>query len=327
MPAFPDPLGPFLSPVALLIAAGLAGLYLRGLGRPRLIRENVDGLRHLAFGAGLILWVVAMNWPLAPAAQRLFALHQLGHLLLRLLGPLLFVLARPWPVLVAGLSRPARRALDGPALRGVLRLGARLPLAFALMVGWFYFWQLPAVHNAALASPGLILLAHLGMAVFGVNFLACLLDRRETPDAHLQAPRVLAAIGVILSNILLGSLTTLKEVVTYTAYDLRGRLWDMAPLADETIGGYTIWVPSSMIMIVVILLVISGWNAAELRRWENRHRWSGSNAAALEFPETAQELRLKVATPNRQMGQALAVTALAIFLVVMSTAIAVLSLL
>ena len=51
-----------------------------------------------------------------------------------------------------------------------------------------------------------------------------------------------------------------------------------------------------------------------------------SNAAALEFPETAEELRLKVAGPNRQMAGALALTSLSIFLVVMVTAITILSL-
>ena len=29
-------------------------------------------------------------------------------------------------------------------------------------------------------------------------------------------------------------------------------------------GGYTIWVPSSMVIIVAIILVFNGWNAADL---------------------------------------------------------------
>ena len=44
-----------------------------------------------------------------------------------------------------------------------------------------------------------------------------------------------------------------------------------------------------------------------------------SNSAALEFPETAGELRLKVAGPNRRLAGALATTSLTIFLVVMAT--------
>jgi putative membrane protein len=45
----------------------------------------------------------------------------------------------------------------------------------------------------------------------------------------------------------------------------------------------------------------------------------GSNAAALEFPETAAELRLKVKKPNRDMGRTLALGAFAMFSIVMIT--------
>lgn len=299
---------------------GIGWLYLRGLARPRLVASPVSELRHAGVIVALALWLVTFNGPLAVAAHRLFALHQAEHLGLRLLAPLLFTLANPWPVLIAGLPRRARRAARWLGRR--LDLLRRLPVALALLIAWFYLWQFPALHNAALTSPALTLLAHLGMVLTGVNFFACVLDRRDNPKAHLQAPRVLAATLVILSNILLGSLTTLKETVLYSGYDAAGRLWDFAPLADETVGGYTIWVPSSMVMIVTVLFIITGWNAAEVRRWKNRHAlMRQSNSAALEFPETATELRLKVADPNRRVAGALATTSLSIFLVVMATVI------
>ena len=82
-----------------------------------------------------------------------------------------------------------------------------------------------------------------------------------------------------------------------------------------------------MIMIVAIVLVFNGWNRAEERRWNARHTlMRQSNSAALEFPETAQELRLKVTRPNRDLGRTLAVAALSMFAVVMVTAITVVSL-
>ncbi|SFU15812.1 hypothetical protein [Sedimentitalea nanhaiensis] len=94
----------------------------------------------------------------------------------------------------------------------------------------------------------------------------------------------------------------------------------LSALADETIGGYTIWVPSSMVLIVAIILVLNGWNAAEVRRWNTQYELRrGSNAAALEFPETAEELRLKVEKPNRDMGRTLALGVLAMFSTIMIT--------
>ena len=320
-----DPFGPALSPVVLAAIVGLIWLYLRGVTRPRLVRERVSSVRHSLFAVGVVLLVFTFDGPLAIAGQRLFAVHQVQHLVIRLLGPMLVILAHPWPVLRAGLPpelrRGLRRAGYRPAPRSAARILTRLDVSFALLIAALYLWQVPALHNAALTMPPLALLAHAGMALAGLNFFAVVLGRRDAPEGAIQSLRLLALVGVIVSNILLGSLTTLKEVVLYTGYDIAGRLRDFAPLADETAGGYTIWVPSSFVIIAAIILVLNGWNAAELRRWNARNDWTGSNAAALEFPETAAELRLKVAGPNRRMGRTLALASAVMFATVMITGI------
>ena len=318
-----DPFGPALSPVALVAIAGLAWLYLRGTGRPRLVGERVGPLRHVLFAAGTLMLALAFEGPLAGAGQRLFFAHQVQHLAIRLLGPMLIVLAHPWPVLRAGLPRGVRHGLarfgDRPATRVVVRALTRLDVSFILLIAALYFWQVPALHNAAVSRPPLVLVAHAGMVLAGLNFFAVVFDRRDAPEAATQSLRLLALVGIIVSNILLGSLTTMKEKVLYTAYDVSGRLWNFAPMADETTGGYTIWVPSSFVIIAAIILVFNGWNAVEVRRWNARHSWTGSNAAALEFPETAYELRLKVTEPNRRMGRTLALVSAAMFATVMIT--------
>ena len=318
-----DPFGPALSPVVLIALVGLIWLYLRGAARPRLAGERVGPVRHLLFATGILLFVLAFDAPLAPTGQQLFAVHQIQHLIVRLAGPMLFTLAYPWPVLRAGLPRNWRRGLrDLGHWRPVgLTVGllSRLGVSFFLLVGSLYLWQVPALHNAALAIPALALLAHLSMVLSGLLFFSIVFDRRDAPEGAVQSLRLFALIGVIVSNILLGSLTTLKSVALYAGYDSLGRLWGFTPLVDEAIGGYTIWVPSSILMIAAIILVFNGWNAAEVRRWNARHGWAGSNAAALAYPETAYELRLKVTDPNRRMGRTLALTAATMFAIVMIT--------
>jgi len=320
-----DPFGAALSVVAFAAIAGLLWLYLRGRGRPRLVQERVSPVRHILFAFGVLMVVLALEGPLASAGPRLFAVHQVQHLLLRLIGPMLIVLAHPWPVLRAGLARGPRRWLgrmaEHPACAVSARFLTRLDVSFIIMVSALYFWQVPALHNAAVALPSLALLAHFSMTLAGLHFFAVTLGRRAAADGSVHRGRLAALVGIILSNILLGSLTTLKGTVYYTAYDVRGRLWGFAPLADETIGGYTIWVPSSIVLIAAIILVFNGWNAAELRRWNARHNWSGSNAAALEFPETAHELRLRVTEPNRRTGRTLTLVSAVIFATVMITGI------
>ena len=320
-----DPFGPALSPVVLAALAGLIWLYLRGAARPRLVRERLGAVRHLLFAAGVSLFAVAFDAPLAPTGQQLFAAHQVQHLLVRLLAPMLVILAYPWPILRAGL--PARRRHNLRDLENWLpisfatRFLTGLGVSFAFLIASLYLWQVPTLHNATLIIPALALLAHLSMALSGLLFFAVVLDRRDAPQGAIQGLRVLALVGVIVSNILLGSLTTMKTVALYTAYGMAERLWGLTPLADETIGGYTIWVPSSMVIIVAIILVFNGWNAAEVRRWNTRNNWTGSNSTTLEFPETAHELRLKVTDPNRRMGRTLALSAATMFAIVMITAV------
>ncbi|HHH89121.1 MAG TPA: cytochrome c oxidase assembly protein [Aliiroseovarius sp.] len=295
--------------VATGVLGGLVWLHRRGLPVARRL-----GRAGAPVGLGLAvgIWALSLLPPGASVFTRLFSIHEAGHLALRLLAPLLFVLAWPFPALIAGLPRGWRRGLRRMRAAGLLGgLLAGLPMALALLIAWFYLWHLPALQEAARARPLLLLGVHLGMAASGVNFLARVLDRRGDPQAMTQARRLLAVTVVILSNILLGSLITLKEVVLYPGY--------AGGISGESIGGYTIWVPSSMVMIVVILLLFGRWNAAEERRWQNRHLAGGPNFAALEFPETAEELRLKTAAPNLSFARLLGVTALAIFLTVFST--------
>ncbi len=318
-----DPFGPEASPVVLAVAAGVAWLYLRGLRRPRLAGGQPGLLRPLLFAAGVLALVLSLDAPLSPPAQKLFLVHQVQHLLVRLLGPLLIVLSRPWPVLAAGLPRTWRKLLGRmgtrPAVARARALFLRLPVAFALLVASLYLWQVPALHEAALATPPLALLAHGAMVAAGLLFFALILDPRDPPEGAPHPFRALALIGVILSNILLGSLTTLKETVLYTGYGTGERLWGFAPLADETIGGYTIWVPSSILILLTLLILTNGWNAAESRHWAARHGWRGSNSAALEYPETAEELWLKVKDTNRRTGRTMAAISLTVFAFVVIT--------
>lgn len=320
-----DPFGAALSPAVLGLIGGILWLYLRGVYRPRQVLEPVSTLRHGLFFVGAAFLTLAFDGPLAASATRLFAAHQFQHIVIRLLAPMLVILAHPWPVLRAGLPRPLRHRLDTAATHKLTRAAARglirLDVSFLLLISTLYVWQLPALHNTALALPGLTLVAHLAMTVAGLIFFAAIFDRRDAPAGALHSLRLLALFSVIVSNILLGALTTMKERVLYSGYDIAGRLWGIAPLVDETVGGYLIWVPSSFVIIAAIILAFNGWNAAELRRWNSRNDWTGSNAAALEFPETAYELRLKVEDPNRRMGRTLALVSATLFATVMITVI------
>jgi len=321
-----DPFGPALSPVAVVLLLAILCLYLRGLSRPTRLRRPVTRLQMGFFLAGLGSIALAGNGPLAPAGHSLFFAHQVEHLLLRLLGPLLIVISRPWHLIHVALSRRWRRRLVSYREKRLTRILAHPAVATAMLITSLYVWQIPEAYGLAQNSPAVEILAHILMVATGLWYFAMLLDPRDPPEGHARGARLMSGFVLIVSNILLGSLTTLKETVVYSEYHSLAGSSTMSPLVDETIGGYTIWVPSSMIMILAIILVLNEWHRAEERRWANRFAHQQSNSAALEFPETAEELWLKVSDPNRQMGRSLALGALAMFSLVMVTAISVFSL-
>ena len=298
-----------------------AWFYVRGLARSARIRGTVSVWRQALFFAGLTCILAATNAPLASLGHSLFSVHQVEHLLLRLAGPLLIAVSQPWRLLQAGLNRRWRRYLGALGKSIALRFLAHPVTATAALITSLFIWQIPVLYGLAQRIAAIEVFAHFAMVLAGIWYFGMLFDPRDPPEGARRGARLISGFAVIVSNIFLGSLTTLKEVSLYASYQTAGTGF-LDPLSDETMGGYTIWVPSSMLMIAAIILVMNGWNAAEVRRWNSRYELvRGSNSAALEFPETAEELRLKVAEPNRDMGRTLAIGALVMFFIVMTTVV------
>ena len=317
-----DPFGYVLSPVSLIVVGLTAWLFLRGLKIHARCLGRVSGWRRTAFFAGLAAVLVATNGPLAPLGHSLFSVHQVEHLLLRLVGPLLIAVSQPWLGLQAGLKREWRRRLAAIGRARIPRFLALPASATSLLIGALFVWQIPMIYALTQRIAAMEALAHLSMVLAGLWYFALLFDLRDPPEGARRGARLMSGFVVIVSNIFLGSLTTLKDVPLYGSEIIAASDGRLRALADETIGGYVIWVPSSMVLIVAIILVLNGWNAAEERRWTSRYDlMRQSNAAALEFPETAEELRLKVEKPNRDMGRTLALGAFSMFMVGMITVV------
>lgn len=122
---------------------------------------------------------------------------------------------------------------------------------------------------------------------------------------------------VILSNILLGAVTAIKGVELYPAYDDPGRLFGYTPMADEQVGGFIIWMPSSMMCILAVLIVLHMLGLFETRLDERRRIQPGSNAIALLYPTTAAELIARARPRNRAMALAFSIFVASVFTTVM----------
>lgn len=290
----------------------------------RLVRPK-SHVRLALFVAGLGITGGVFLGPLPGLGHQYFFVHQTEHLVARLLGPMLIALSQPGGWLAAGLSKRWRseisRALRSPVIRAVRNPG----LATFLLIASLYIWQLPATYSYAQVFETLEFAAHFGMVAAGISYFLAVLGPGGVGGWPYGA-RLMTVFVVIVSNILLGALITLKEVSLYSDAPMAFSDGQRFGLSDETTGGYIIWVPSSILMIVAIMLIMNGWNRFEEARWQGRNNRRGSNSAALEFPETAYELKLKTDGPNQRMGRTLAIGALSMFAIVFTTAITVLQL-
>jgi len=316
-----------ISPDMVVFTLLAGGIYLRGMQRRSRIKNPVSVWRHVFYFAGLSTLVLALQSPIDPIAERLFAMHQIQHTLLRMLGPMLIALSGPEGILIAGLPDFARRNILAPVVsnsvvQAAFRFFTRPVVAFITFVASLYVWQIPSIHNAAVDDAALHYIMHITMLASGLMFFWLMFDRRDPPFGIPRGGRVLILIGTILSNILIGTITAMKEVVFYTVYDIDGRLFNFDPLVDEATGGFVLWVPAGMMSLVALLIVIYGWNKQEVRLYQNYLNGKGrSNSAMLQYPQTAAELRLKVEKPNRVTAWSLVAMTATLFIVTLLTAI------
>ena len=134
-------------PILVLLA-----IYIRGAVRRRAVSQPVSTARHALFAGGMLALFLSLQSPIDPMGERLFLAHQIQHLLLRMLGPMLVVLAHPQGLLIAGLPEALRGRLVAPVLANgaILGLYRRLTgpvAAFLLFLLSLYVWQIPPVHD------------------------------------------------------------------------------------------------------------------------------------------------------------------------------------
>ena len=266
-PAGAWPVTPDIAIPLLLLAA----LYLAGLRRRRDAGQPPSRLRHLGFFGGLAALFLALQSPVDALAGELFFVHQIQHLLLRMIGPMLLALSAPQALLVAGLPSFLRRQLLAPLAgasvprRLIAPLLGPLPVTL-LFIGSLYFWQIPYLHELALRRAGVHYTMHISMLAAGLLFWWRIFDLRPPPQGLRFGARAAMLCFVILSNILLGASTTFTGGILYPAYGDGGLHFGYTPLADQQMGGITIWIPSSMMSVLAALIVIHRFGRDETRR-------------------------------------------------------------
>ncbi len=307
-------------PTLLVVAVYVAGM-MRRAGATSAIRV----WRHITFLSGVAAVFLALESPVDGLADHLFSVHQIQHLLLRMIGPMLIALAAPQAVLIAGLPRAVRRTMLAPLLGGRLTRAVFAPLVnpvviTVLFIAALYVWELPRFHNAAILDDGIHYTMHITMLAAGLVFWWRVFDVRPAPMSTRYGTRLMMLWVVTLSNIALGAYTTLKTTLLYPAYDVAGRLFHMPPLMDESVGGFIIWVPGSMMCLVAIIVVVNLWGRHESRMDAVREKLVSAGGGAA-YPTTGAALVEGARLKNRTLAVGFGAFAFFMFAAAILTAV------
>lgn len=293
-------------------------VYARGMAR-LFVRGNTPWYRHVLFFGGAMALFFALQSPIDLAAERLFWVHQIQHLLLRMIGPMLLALAWPQGVLIAGLPVSIRQKIlapivSSPWVQKSFALIAHPVAATSIFIGALYFWEIPRVHDFALLNEPVHYVMHVTMLLAGLVFWWRIFDRRPAPKGLRYGVRLMMLWLAVLSNIALGAYTSLKNVVLYPAYDTPpGRLFDFGALGDEKLGGIIIWIPSSMMILIAVIIVIHMLGRHEASQDKQRLARFAANGVSATHPATGAQLVAQTRPRNRALAIGFALFATTIF--------------
>jgi putative membrane protein len=300
------------------IVAGLliaAALYIAGVRRGVTARP----WRHAVFFAGLAALALALLSPIEPLADHVFAVHQVEHMLLRTIGPMLLLLSQPQAALMRGMPDWLRRGAVGPfvsspVVRSLFGFFSLPVVATSLFLGTTYFWMWPRWHDIAILDEPIHYMWHVSLLVSGLFFFSTIFDPRPAPAGPRLGTRLAMFWLAAMGNILLGAFLSFKTVPLYSAYGVMGRMFGLDAVSDERIGGLIMWIPGCMMFAAAILLILHRFGVEEER-----------SAARRERMGTAQTHAAVVAAgrgrANKTLGIALASFVLLVLAVALTTAI------
>jgi putative membrane protein len=192
------------------------------------------------------------------AAQHMFFIHRLQHLVLHHSGPFLIALSDPIGTIAKGMPPALKKRLGASWIRRTLAIFQQPAIATFLFVGLIYLWPAPPVHFYAMLDPRLYTVMNWSVTIDGLLFWTLILDPRPQPAARLSyGPRVLLCLAIIPPQILIGAVLTFARKDHFEVYAICGRILSLTGLQDQQLAGLILWIPGAMMSVVGAILVLN----------------------------------------------------------------------
>ena len=263
------------NPVPSLFLLAALYFYINGLNNWPNPTHPVTNWQKASFFAGIVVLFAALQSPVEPLAEHYFAIHQVQHILVRMIGPLLILLGAPLTPTLRGMPAwlrqgVVRRLVRTAAARWVYYRITNPVFTIGAFLGLLFFWQIPGPHNLAVHNDWIHELMHGTMLISGFLFWWVVIDPKPHRSRLHYGLRVLYLGLIVLPNTLLGAIITFQEQVIYSAYQELPRPWEaLSHISDQRLGGLTIWVPGDMMSIIAAGIVMFMWYQREMEQNPN----------------------------------------------------------
>jgi putative membrane protein len=238
----------FVSAVIIGALAAVALFYVVPAVRNR-ARRPWPRYRSVLWIAGLLVLLVATVGPVAAASETSFTGHMLGHLLIGMLTPLLFVLAAPVTLALRSLDVVPARRLSALLRMPVVRFFVHPVVATVLNIGglWLLYTTelFPAMHESAL----LMLAVHAHVFIAGYLFTASMISIDPAPHRPGYLYRAIVLVAALAGHDIL-------------AKYLYGHPPIGVEAAQAEAGGLLMYYGGDAIDLVLIIALCAQWFAA-----------------------------------------------------------------
>lgn len=248
------------------------------------------GVGRLAvFAASMLAIVAALISPIDAAADDLFSVHMVQHLLLLDLFPVLFILS-----LTKGLLRPVTRRLNvverraGPLAHPVFAL-----ILYMVVVGG---WHLPYMYDLALRHYGFHYSEHVCFVIAGTLFWWHLLSPIRTRRAALRGMGSIVYLAVVKFFMgMLGIILAFSTHSIYNWYQGHPHYWGLTARTDQNLGGAIMMVEQSLVLGIAVAYVIMRMLGDSERDAQRRERLDDRDAAWASYRRQLAEHKAKQA--------------------------------
>ena len=256
------------NPLPTLILFVVAFLYVNGLGRWERPSHPVTVWQKISFFSGLIVLFLALQSPIDPLAEHYFFIHQVQHLMIRMLGPLLVLLGAPLTPMLRGLplwmlQGVVRNLVRQTVVRKAYYQLTNPVVAVGIFMAALYLWQIPFLHDTAVRNDYVHEAMHGTMLFSGFLFWWLVIDPKPHRSRLHYGLRVLYLGLIVLPNTVLGAGITFSRGLLYQSYSEVEQPFILNAITDQQLGGLFLWVIGDMMSIIAAGIVMVMWYQRE----------------------------------------------------------------